>query len=621
MASKVVIELTELRCSICMDIFSDPRVLECVHTFCYACLEGWVKMDGSNQTITCPLCKDVSPIPSGGLTRIKNNYFIADLVDRINTKEINIRHGEIEHNKKDIELDEADPIIYCKIHARNVIDQYCVDCDLADCGTCLLRNHRHHKLVDLEEQAKISKQQLQGVIQQTDIIIKLIDDQIQNSEKHEKQSTNDINSIKCQISKVVDSMISKLKNQRQQLFKSLDTIQEQKDKVITAVHDGQEFTKAAVISLRSYSDNMLRHGRHLDLVQQTGDIQSRLASVDRSTVPLFVWRHHDNKASTQGDMAVAKVSMTTEVMDTDAMGSRVRGSGAGSVTDNVVSKIPLIEQGGVVGLEVMKQTVWAVHLGQSSFQAYPVTSPHQPQTFPIKGLSRPADMVRFPPGQSQLVISDYDNKKLLWIKLDQRNGVWKLTLQRSVKVNYCPLDLGVRDNQLLVCGDDSVIHVLSTSGKEKYLVNMPQGVVPYKAVAQLTSPGFIIRDSINKQVVLMTEKGEIQRTHLSQEGFRPWDIVCHGHSIYVTDRDNNLVDELSVDGRHVRQLIRGQGVRSPFRMCIDDTGRLYVAQGEQGKREVWVIETAVSSTDTQVTLGDIILTQQTNMNLSVTWCN
>ena len=382
---------------------------------------------GSSQTITCPLCKDVSPIPSDGIMRIKNNYFIADLVERINKIELKSGHGEIERTKKDIELDEVDPIIYCKTHSRNVIDQYCVDCDLAACGTCLLRNHRHHNLVDLEEQAKISKQQLQGVIQQTDVLIKLIDDQIQDSEKHEKQSANDISSIKRQINKVIEGMISKLNKQRQQLFNSLDKIQEQKEKVMMTLHNGQEFSKAAVTSLRSYSNSMLRHGKDFDRVQQAGDIQSRLASVKKTRIPSFVWSRHDVKtASSRGDMTVAEVSMTTDVMDTEAVDRRVKGSGAGSVRDNVVSKIPMTEKDAVVGLEVMNQTVWVVHHGQSSVHAYPVTSPHQPQTFPIQELSHPLYIVRFPPGQSQLVISDYGNNQLLWIKLDQHDGVWKV---------------------------------------------------------------------------------------------------------------------------------------------------------------------------------------------------
>ena len=41
------------------------------------------------------------------------------------------------------------------------------------------------------------------------------------------------------------------------------------------------------------------------------------------------------------------------------------------------------------------------------------------------------------------------------------------------------------------------------------------------------------------------------------------------------------------------------------RMCVDDTGRLYVEQGEDREQGVWVLETTV--TPTQATPGDKIL--------------
>ena len=619
MASKVLVEHSELSCSICLEVFEDPRALPCLHSFCYGCLEGWVKKSRSIKTICCPLCKEVSPVPSGGLKTIKYNYFLADLVKRMDTIEVESRHRGVQGNKEDIKLSDVAPF-YCKAHPRHEVDQYCADCDFAACGTCLLRNHRHHNLVDIAEQAKISNKQLQYILKQTTTMIQLIDQQIDDSNKYDKQSTTDIKNIKKQINKVIDGMIDKLNNQRGQLIKLLDNIVKQREKVMMTVRDGQDFNKTAMTSLRSYTDNMLRHGRDYDRVQQVKDIQSRLASVSKARIPSFVWSHHEKNETTH-DMTVARVSMKTDV-EIEGMGGHGRESvaGAGPVSDHIVAKIPLIDdQLWVTGLEVMGQALWAVHWGQSSLHAYPVTSPHQPQTISIKGLSSPSDMVRFPPGQSQLVLS-HNKNQLLWVKVEQRDRVWKVTSQRSVEVRYRPVGLGVGDNQLLVC-DGNVIHILSTSGEETHRVHMPQGVTPDKAVAQLTSPGFVIRDENNSQVVLVTEKGEVQLTYRGQEGFRPGDIVCHGHSIYVTDHHNNRVDELSVDGRRVRQLIREQGVRHPGRMCIDDAGRLYVEQGGPGNEEMWVIETTGTPTDTQATPGDRILTQQTNMNLSVTWCD
>ena len=147
-----------------------------------------------------------------------------------------------------------------------------------------------------------------------------------------------------------------------------------------------------------------------------------------------------------------------------------------TVSDAVVSKIPLKEKDIVTGMVMMKQSVWAVHHEKSSVQAYPVTLPHQPQTLPIKGLTKPVDTVRFPLEQTQLVISDL-NKYLIWMKLKQHKGVWKVATRSIVTVSYTALGLGVCDNQLLVC-DNNVVHVLSTTGEETHIVNMPKGVWP-----------------------------------------------------------------------------------------------------------------------------------------------
>ena len=198
MASKILVEHSELSCSICLEVFKDPRVLPCIHIYCYGCLEGWVKQSRSNKTICCPLCKEVSSLPPGGIKAIKYNYFLADLVKRMDAIEVKSKCKGTESKKEGIKLSEVTPF-YCKAHPRNAIDQFCAECNFAACGTCLLRNHSQHNLVDILEQAKISNKQLQHILKQTTTMIQLIDEQIDDSNKYDKQSRNYINNIKKQI--------------------------------------------------------------------------------------------------------------------------------------------------------------------------------------------------------------------------------------------------------------------------------------------------------------------------------------------------------------------------------------------------------------------------------------
>lgn len=42
---------SSLKCSVCLELYTDPRVLPCLHTFCLKCIKGLRKEDSS---LTCP---------------------------------------------------------------------------------------------------------------------------------------------------------------------------------------------------------------------------------------------------------------------------------------------------------------------------------------------------------------------------------------------------------------------------------------------------------------------------------------------------------------------------------------------------------------------------------------
>ena len=71
----------ELQCAICREMFRDPKMLPCQHTFCLECLENVSKL-GNGKTIDCPLCKRTHDFPiQDGAEGFPENMLMKSLLD------------------------------------------------------------------------------------------------------------------------------------------------------------------------------------------------------------------------------------------------------------------------------------------------------------------------------------------------------------------------------------------------------------------------------------------------------------------------------------------------------------------------------------------------------------
>jgi len=76
--AKLLDEITE--CSICTEVYTDPRVLPCVHTYCLKCIEGWTKDKEPGDEVACPLCRKEFTLPSNGVSGLPKNFFVANFL-------------------------------------------------------------------------------------------------------------------------------------------------------------------------------------------------------------------------------------------------------------------------------------------------------------------------------------------------------------------------------------------------------------------------------------------------------------------------------------------------------------------------------------------------------------
>ena len=78
-ASSVPTENTFLGCSLCKKFYSEPKILPCLHTFCWHCLDA--STPPHSLSIMCPSCRQQSIVPPEGVAGLQDSGFVLRLMD------------------------------------------------------------------------------------------------------------------------------------------------------------------------------------------------------------------------------------------------------------------------------------------------------------------------------------------------------------------------------------------------------------------------------------------------------------------------------------------------------------------------------------------------------------
>ncbi|XP_029991217.1 zinc-binding protein A33-like [Sphaeramia orbicularis] len=124
------IEAVDLCCPVCHDVFKDPVVLLCSHSFCKTCVESWWT---EKELQECPVCKKISL-----MAKPSCNLVLKRLCDAL------LRQRE---DQRDLE-----PI--CNLHSEK-FKLFCLDHQQPVCVICRdSKAHRNHRFKPIDEAAQ-----------------------------------------------------------------------------------------------------------------------------------------------------------------------------------------------------------------------------------------------------------------------------------------------------------------------------------------------------------------------------------------------------------------------------------------------------------------------------------
>ena len=107
----------EVSCSVCSGIFTDPKHLSCLHSFCLKCLQQWYETCGGGDSLKCPKCQTFSQVPpSGELKDFPTSFYLNGLIDVLAIKEcktIQVKCGNCDKKRSEVSYCFQCCIFYC----------------------------------------------------------------------------------------------------------------------------------------------------------------------------------------------------------------------------------------------------------------------------------------------------------------------------------------------------------------------------------------------------------------------------------------------------------------------------------------------------------------------------
>ena len=569
-----------IECPICLNELQDPRLLSCRHIYCYKCLKDYHKKGNHGNALLCPQCREVTTIYQGGVNNLPKFFFVNELkevvmaTDRVRKDKPQEHRGVVcsteacgqpalkyckqceflcqqsydDHSKSRvtkshnvIPASEGEAFTKSKVpayppchrHKHYLMDLYCLICDQPMCNTCSYSIHDGHKRCELDKQAEVCKTQLEQIYVDTDGLIDVVKQAMDDTTSQVKQAEVDFDEACDNVKSTFKILHDKLDEEEQKMLSDIRKAVRSVKKKGNVTLDGQSMTLSCLESLKSCQIKLINKDSPYDFVTFTDSIKRYVNNHYNKELPGIMWTSQikmTNKSTGlrqrgRVDLSESVVTRNVEVTGAVASDKQVEVTGSvvsdkqvevtGSVASDKqvevkeVSRIRLHAQnkGAVEGIVVYNQRVYVVN--GTGLIVYCYT--------PDGSLSHKYDHKSGEKAcvwgmclikevdTAMLVVSNVTSKSHIWIKI-----IDDVTMahQHTQQLDYSPRGVCNDQGDLLVCDVFShKIHRYRHDGQTLAVIDMPGNVMP----SSVTRHGdlYILSDFMNDHAVMIDNKGQV----------------------------------------------------------------------------------------------------------------
>ncbi|XP_077866138.1 E3 ubiquitin-protein ligase TRIM71-like [Saccoglossus kowalevskii] len=284
-------EVTEdfLSCSICLEIYKNPKVLPCLHTYCQQCLrqrqlstdhppvcETCQEKTATHRCVDCSqFCCDVCVTVHERIPSLRSHEVLT--IDKYRYREIQSR-GHLKVQSK----------VFCSVHKDSHLEFYCDTCQVPVCYKCTIVKHRvpEHVHRDLQEVADEYKTQLKEMLGQLKMKEKQVEEEKATAESTREEIRNQCEAEKEKVKRRAKEVIESVKREEKMLIDALDESARIELKDAAMNIDEREFRHGNIVSTHHYLQTLVHHGNAVHLLSTKPETTKRIKEmVAMETIP------------------------------------------------------------------------------------------------------------------------------------------------------------------------------------------------------------------------------------------------------------------------------------------------------------------------------------------------
>ena len=319
-------------CSICLDTFTAPKTITCLHTFCSECLKKHALISQRNGKFRCPECQAEVDLPEANRfdklpTSFHHNSLFSVLAIRQSGKGNDISCGVCKKKSADIsycfecakfmcsdcvnahqlfshftEGHKVTPVkqfqpqdyealmrrqSFCsqQYHEREVTRFFCLKCQICVCQICIATDHKAHDVEPLEKTADDEKA---NILTRTEVLkerTKVFSGVIRKYEQTVVELEAKVTDLKREVSQTAEQMIARIRENERQINTALENTRASREDILNSAKAQVQSLLKQINQAIGFAENLIQRSSSSDIMQTKNYLDQRFEHLENTPIP------------------------------------------------------------------------------------------------------------------------------------------------------------------------------------------------------------------------------------------------------------------------------------------------------------------------------------------------